>query len=46
MELMKSTSHKSLLDPRTKLLLLAFVSVFVLGNAGGDAAAVAASKSY
>lgn len=36
---MKSTSHKSLLDPRTKLLLLAFVSVFVLGNAGGDAAA-------
>ena len=39
MELMKSTSHKSLLDPRTKLLLLAFVSVFVLGNAGGDAAA-------
>ena len=39
MELMKSTSRKSLLDPRTKLLLLAFVSVFVLGNAGGDAAA-------
>ena len=39
MELMKSTSHKSLLDPRTKLLLLAYVSVFVLGNAGGDAAA-------
>ena len=39
MELMKSSSHKSLLDPRTKILLLAFVSVFVLGNAGGDAAA-------
>lgn len=39
MELMKSSSHKSLLDPRTKLLLLTFVSVFVLGNAGGDAAA-------
>ncbi len=27
------------MDPRTKLLLLTFVSVFVLGNAGGDAAA-------
>ena len=27
------------MDPRTKLILLAFVSVFVLGNAGGDAAA-------
>ena len=39
MELMKSSSHKSFLDPRTKLLLLVFVSVFVLGNAGGDAAA-------
>lgn len=39
MELMKSSSHKSILDPRTKLLLLTFVSVFVLGNAGGDAAA-------
>ena len=35
MELMKSTSKKSLLDPRTKMLLLTFVSVFVLGNAGG-----------
>ena len=39
MELLNSTTKKSLLDPRTKLLLLAFVSVFVLGNAGGDAAA-------
>ena len=39
MELLNSTSKKSLLDPRTKLLLLTFVSVFVLGNAGGDAAA-------
>ncbi|MCR4712806.1 MAG: energy-coupling factor transporter transmembrane protein EcfT [Treponemataceae bacterium] len=43
MELLKSGGlaggRKSLLDPRTKLLLLAFVSVFVLGNAGGDAAA-------
>ena len=39
MELMKSSSHKSILDPRTKLILLVFVSVFVLGNAGGDAAA-------
>lgn len=33
---MKSTSKKSLLDPRTKLLLLTFVSIFVLGNAGGS----------
>ena len=39
MELLNSTTKKSLLDPRTKLLLLTFVSVFVLGNAGGDAAA-------
>ena len=39
MELLKSGGRKSLLDPRTKLLLLTFVSVFVLGNAGGDAAA-------
>ncbi len=39
MELLNSTSKKTLLDPRTKLLLLTFVSVFVLGNAGGDAAA-------
>lgn len=39
MELLKSGGRKSLLDPRTKLLLLVFVSVFVLGNAGGDAAA-------
>lgn len=39
MEILNSASKKSLLDPRTKLLLLAFVSVFVLGNAGGDAAA-------
>ena len=39
MEIIKSAGHKSLLDPRTKLLLLAFVSVFVLGNAGGDSAA-------
>lgn len=39
MEILNSTSKKSLLDPRTKLLLLTFVSVFVLGNAGGDAAA-------
>ncbi|MCR4940443.1 MAG: energy-coupling factor transporter transmembrane protein EcfT [Treponemataceae bacterium] len=36
MELMKSTSKKSLLDPRTKMLLLTFVSIFVLGNAGGE----------
>ena len=39
MEIMNSAGHKSLLDPRTKLLLLTFISVFVLGNAGGDAAA-------
>ncbi len=39
MEILKSSNKKSLLDPRTKLLLLVFVSVFVLGNAGGDAAA-------
>jgi len=39
MELLNSSVRKSLLDPRTKLLLLTFVSVFVLGNAGGDAAA-------
>ena len=39
MEILNSISKKSLLDPRTKLLLLVFVSVFVLGNAGGDAAA-------
>ena len=39
MEILNSASKKSLLDPRTKLLLLTFVSVFVLGNAGGDAAA-------
>lgn len=39
MELLNSTKRKSLLDPRTKLLLLVFVSVFVIGNAGGDAAA-------
>ena len=39
MEVLCSSRKKSLLDPRTKLLLLAFVSVFVLGNAGGDAAA-------
>lgn len=39
MELLLSGTKKSLLDPRTKLLLLTFVSVFVLGNAGGDAAA-------
>ncbi len=39
MELLKSGGRKSLLDPRTKLLLLTFVSVFVLGNAGGDSAA-------
>lgn len=35
MELMKSTSKKSLVDPRTKMLLLTYVSIFVLGNAGG-----------
>ena len=39
MEILSSCSKRSLLDPRTKLLLLAFVSVFLLGNAGGDAAA-------
>lgn len=39
MEILNSTKRKSFLDPRTKLLLLTFVSVFVLGNAGGDAAA-------
>ena len=38
MEIIKSAGHKSLFDPRTKLLLLVFVSVFVLGNAGGNAA--------
>ncbi len=36
MELMQSDTKKSLLDPRTKLLLLTFVSIFVLGNAGGS----------
>ena len=39
MEILSDCSKKSLLDPRTKLLLLVFVSVFVLGNAGGDWAA-------
>ena len=39
MEIMNSAGHKSILDPRTKLLLLVFVSAFVLGNAGGNAAA-------
>lgn len=39
MEILSATSKKSVMDPRTKLLLLVFVSVFVLGNAGGDAAA-------
>ena len=39
MEMLCSAPGKSLLDPRTKLLLLTFVSVFVLGNAGGDSAA-------
>ena len=39
MEILSACSKKSLLDPRTKLLLLVFVSVFVLGNAGGDWAA-------
>ena len=38
MELLNSRTKKSLLDPRTKLLLLTFVSVIVLGNAGGNAA--------
>ncbi len=36
MEILSAASKKSALDPRTKLLLLLFVSVFVLGNAGGD----------
>ncbi|MCR4735048.1 MAG: energy-coupling factor transporter transmembrane protein EcfT [Treponema sp.] len=36
MELMNSTSKKSLVDPRTKMLLLIYVSVFVLGNAGAS----------
>lgn len=36
MELLNSSVRKSLLDPRTKLLLLTFVSVIVLGNAGGN----------
>ena len=40
MEVLCSDKKKSLLDPRTKLLLLIFVSIFVIGNAGGDAAAV------
>ncbi|HBG65837.1 MAG TPA: energy-coupling factor transporter transmembrane protein EcfT [Treponema sp.] len=35
MELLQSAAKKSLLDPRTKMLLLICVSVFVLGNAGG-----------
>ena len=35
MELIKSTSKKSLLDPRTKMLLLTVISAVVLGNAGG-----------
>lgn len=39
MEILLSSKKKSLLDPRTKLLLLTFVSVFLLGNAGGDSAA-------
>ena len=39
MQVLNSVCKKSLLDPRTKLLLLTFVSVFVLGNAGGDSAA-------
>ncbi len=39
MEILKSGAKKSLLDPRTKLLLLIFISIFVIGNAGGDAAA-------
>ena len=39
MQILSSCRKRSLLDPRTKLLLLAFVSVFLLGNAGGDAAA-------
>ena len=36
MEILKSSNKKTLLDPRTKLFLLTFVSIFVLGNAGGD----------
>lgn len=36
MELLNSSVRESLLDPRTKLLLLTFVSVIVLGNAGGN----------
>ena len=39
MQILSSCRKRSLLDPRTKLLLLAFVSVFLLGNAGGDATA-------
>ena len=39
MEILKSSNKKTLLDPRTKLCLLVFVSVFVLGNAGGNAVA-------
>ncbi len=39
MEILKSGSKKSLLDPRTKLLLLVFDSVLVIGKAGGAAAA-------
>ena len=39
MNILSSTSRKSVLDPRTKLLLLIFVSIFVIGNAGGDEAA-------
>lgn len=36
MQILSSGKKRSLLDPRTKLLLLAFVSIFLLGNAGGD----------
>ncbi len=39
MQILNSVCKKSLLDPRTKMLLLSCVSVFVLGNAGGDSAA-------
>lgn len=39
MEILSSDKKKSVLDPRTKLVLVAFVSVFVMGNAGGDSAA-------
>lgn len=39
MQILSSCRKRSLLDPRTKLLLLAFVSIFLLGNAGGDATA-------